>query len=251
MFPQGPTAYVLTYEQSCYLIWNPSSGQRYGQYDTFCPLQAVGGLVSADNVSDDPRPRLFQNLVPSVGPDGLSFLWKRLCSPGVAQHPGTLVAHEDELRRHQEQLLEALLLPLLLSPGPVQRSGEGSSRFPADWFFFFKCHFSFSSPPVLSPPLPPQPEQLVYRRPDKAAAAELQDRRVDAPAAVPKIYCGVRVQQKQQKASIRSSVGIKCSCLPLTHLAVCGKLTLSQSFVPTSLKYPVCFGNFSQCFERC
>lgn len=50
---QGPTAYVLTYEQSCYLIWNPSSGQRYSQYDTFCPLQTVGSLVSADNVSED------------------------------------------------------------------------------------------------------------------------------------------------------------------------------------------------------
>lgn len=60
IFLQGPTAYVLTYEQSCYLIWNPSSGQRYGQYDTFCPLQAVGGLVSADNVSDD-RGRVSSN----------------------------------------------------------------------------------------------------------------------------------------------------------------------------------------------
>ena len=47
---QGPTAYVLTYEQSRYLVWNPCSGQFYGQYDTFCPLQAVGCLVSADNV---------------------------------------------------------------------------------------------------------------------------------------------------------------------------------------------------------
>lgn len=51
MFRQGPTAYVLTYEQSCYLIWNPSGGQRYSQYDTLCPLQAVGALVNADNVS--------------------------------------------------------------------------------------------------------------------------------------------------------------------------------------------------------
>uniref|UniRef100_A0A4W5ML41 Coiled-coil and C2 domain containing 2A n=1 Tax=Hucho hucho TaxID=62062 RepID=A0A4W5ML41_9TELE len=48
--PEGPTAYVLTYEQSRYLIWNPSSGQYYGQYDSFCPLQTVGCLVSADNV---------------------------------------------------------------------------------------------------------------------------------------------------------------------------------------------------------
>ena len=52
LLPQGPTAYVLTYEQSRYLIWNPSSGQYYGQYDTFCPLQRVGSLVNADNVSE-------------------------------------------------------------------------------------------------------------------------------------------------------------------------------------------------------
>lgn len=50
---QGPTAYVLTFEQSRYLIWNPSSGQYYGQYDTFCPLQTVGCLVNADNVSEE------------------------------------------------------------------------------------------------------------------------------------------------------------------------------------------------------
>ncbi|XP_072295526.1 coiled-coil and C2 domain-containing protein 2A isoform X2 [Eucyclogobius newberryi] len=48
--PEGPTAYVLTYDQNRYLIWNPSSGQHYGQYDTFCPLQAVGCLVDAHNI---------------------------------------------------------------------------------------------------------------------------------------------------------------------------------------------------------
>lgn len=50
---QGPTAYVLTHEQNHYLIWNPSNGQSYGQYDAFCPLQTVGSLVSADNVSGE------------------------------------------------------------------------------------------------------------------------------------------------------------------------------------------------------
>lgn len=50
-FPsQGPTAYVLTQEHNRYVIWNPSTGQYYGQYDTFCPLQTVGCLVNADNV---------------------------------------------------------------------------------------------------------------------------------------------------------------------------------------------------------
>ncbi|XP_063747553.1 coiled-coil and C2 domain-containing protein 2A isoform X2 [Eleginops maclovinus] len=47
--PEGPSAYVLTLEQSRFLIWNPSSAQCYGQYDTFCPLQSVGCMVNADN----------------------------------------------------------------------------------------------------------------------------------------------------------------------------------------------------------
>ncbi|TSL61152.1 Coiled-coil and C2 domain-containing protein 2A [Bagarius yarrelli] len=48
--PEGPTAYVLTQEHNRYVIWNPSTGQYYGQYDTFCPLQTVGCLVNAENV---------------------------------------------------------------------------------------------------------------------------------------------------------------------------------------------------------
>lgn len=51
-FSQGPTAYVLTHEQSGYFIWNPSSGQFYEKGDTFCPLQTVGCLVNSDNVSE-------------------------------------------------------------------------------------------------------------------------------------------------------------------------------------------------------
>ncbi|XP_062838246.1 coiled-coil and C2 domain-containing protein 2A isoform X3 [Anolis carolinensis] len=48
--PEGPTAYVLTWEQNQYVIWNPSCGRFYGQYDAFCPLQSVGCLISCDNV---------------------------------------------------------------------------------------------------------------------------------------------------------------------------------------------------------
>ncbi|KAG2465988.1 C2D2A protein, partial [Polypterus senegalus] len=48
--PEGPTVYVLTYEQNKFIIWNPSRGQFYSQYETFCPLQSVGCLVNADNV---------------------------------------------------------------------------------------------------------------------------------------------------------------------------------------------------------
>ncbi|XP_063561285.1 coiled-coil and C2 domain-containing protein 2A isoform X12 [Gorilla gorilla gorilla] len=47
--PEGPTAYVLTWEQGRYLIWNPCSGHFYGQFDTFCPLKNVGCLIGPDN----------------------------------------------------------------------------------------------------------------------------------------------------------------------------------------------------------
>nr|XP_061790325.1 coiled-coil and C2 domain-containing protein 2A-like [Nerophis lumbriciformis] len=63
--PEGLSAYVLTLEQGRYLIWNPSSGQYYGQYDTFCPLQAVGCLVNADNV--------WLNIQEHVSPMRISF----------------------------------------------------------------------------------------------------------------------------------------------------------------------------------
>lgn len=108
--PEGPTAYVLTYEQSRYLIWNPSSGQYYGQYDTFCPLQTIGCLVSADNV--------WFNIQQYSSPMRMSF-----------------------------DTSKANL-----------------------WRPFFSQ--SFTHPGLSSV----QPEELVYRRIDKAAAAELQDR---------------------------------------------------------------------------
>ncbi|XP_041790997.1 coiled-coil and C2 domain-containing protein 2A isoform X1 [Chelmon rostratus] len=108
--PEGPTAYVLTYEQSRYLIWNPSSGQHYGQYDTFCPLQTVGSLVNADNV--------WLNIQEYTSPMTMSF-----------------------------DVTKANL-----------------------WKPFFS--HAFSHPGLSSV----QPEELVYWRADKAAAAELQDR---------------------------------------------------------------------------
>ncbi|KAF0042441.1 hypothetical protein F2P81_005973 [Scophthalmus maximus] len=83
--PEGPTAYVLTFEQSRYLIWNPSSGQYYGQYDTFCPLQTVGCLVNADNV--------WLNIQECTSPMRMSFdltktnIWKPFFSRSFS-HPG-------------------------------------------------------------------------------------------------------------------------------------------------------------------
>nr|XP_046156563.1 coiled-coil and C2 domain-containing protein 2A isoform X4 [Oncorhynchus gorbuscha] len=92
--PEGPTAYVLTYEQSRYLIWNPSSGQYYGQYDSFCPLQTVGCLVSADNV--------WFNIQVYTSPLRMSFdvtkakLWKPFFSRAFP-NPGLSSVQPEEL----------------------------------------------------------------------------------------------------------------------------------------------------------
>ncbi|XP_061682296.1 coiled-coil and C2 domain-containing protein 2A isoform X4 [Syngnathoides biaculeatus] len=108
--PEGSSAYVLTLEHGRYLIWNPSDGQVYGQYDTFCPLQAVGCLVDADNV--------WLNIQEQASPMRISF--------------------------------------------DVSRA--------SCWRPFFTR--SFPHPGLSSV----QPEELAYRRSDKATAAELQDR---------------------------------------------------------------------------
>ncbi|KAI5775607.1 CC2D2A [Gulo gulo luscus] len=108
--PEGATAYVLTREQSHYLIWNPCTGHFYGQFDTFCPLKSVGCLI---------------------GPDNIWFNIQRYDSP---------------LRINFD-----ITKPKL-----------------------WKSFFSRSLPyPGLSSV---QPEELIYQRTDKAAAAELQDR---------------------------------------------------------------------------
>lgn len=165
---QGPTAYVLTYENNHYLIWNPSNGQSYGQYDAFCPLQTVGSLVSADNVSDS---GVLRGRSDPFAPGAvLTPPFRSTSGAGVAEHPGAHDAHEDQLRRGQQQPVAALLLPLLLPPWAVQRPGQWSQNTPPPQIFVRDC-VCLDFIRVLF-----QPEELVYRRPDKAAAAELQGR---------------------------------------------------------------------------
>ncbi|KAL2780018.1 coiled-coil and C2 domain-containing protein 2A isoform d [Daubentonia madagascariensis] len=108
--PEGPTAYVLTWEKSHYLIWNPCSGHFYGQFDTFCPLKNVGCLI---------------------GPDNIWF--------NIQQYDSPLRINFDVTK-------------------------------PKLWKSFFSRSLPY---PGLSSV---QPEELIYQRTDKAAAAELQDR---------------------------------------------------------------------------
>uniref|UniRef100_A0A8C2CX92 Coiled-coil and C2 domain containing 2A n=1 Tax=Cyprinus carpio TaxID=7962 RepID=A0A8C2CX92_CYPCA len=118
--PEGPTAYVLTYEQNRYLIWNPSTGQHYGQYDTFCPLQTIGCLISSDNV--------WFNIQPYAAPVRMSFdvskpnLWKAFFSrafpdPGLSsvQPEGLVYRHTDravavELQDRIEKVLREKIM---------------------------------------------------------------------------------------------------------------------------------------------
>ncbi|XP_035759352.1 coiled-coil and C2 domain-containing protein 2A [Egretta garzetta] len=92
--PEGPTAYVLTLEQSQYVIWNPSTGCFYGQYDTFCPLQNVHCLISSDNV--------WFNMQEYDSPARIKFdvgkpkLWKSFFSRSLP-YPGLSSIQPEEL----------------------------------------------------------------------------------------------------------------------------------------------------------
>ncbi|KAM6150477.1 coiled-coil and C2 domain-containing protein 2A isoform 1-T1 [Erethizon dorsatum] len=92
--PEGPTAYVLTWEQNHYLIWNPCSGHFYGQFDTFCPLKSVGCLIGPDNI--------WFNVQQYESPLRINFdvtkpkLWKSFFSRSLP-YPGLSSVQPEEL----------------------------------------------------------------------------------------------------------------------------------------------------------
>uniref|UniRef100_A0A8C2NWP7 C2 domain-containing protein n=1 Tax=Capra hircus TaxID=9925 RepID=A0A8C2NWP7_CAPHI len=92
--PEGPTAYVLTQEQSHYLIWNPCSGHFYGQFDTFCPLKSVSCLIGPDNI--------WFNIQQYDSPLRINFdvtkpkLWKSFFSRSLP-YPGLSSVQPEEL----------------------------------------------------------------------------------------------------------------------------------------------------------
>uniref|UniRef100_A0A4W5RJY7 Uncharacterized protein n=1 Tax=Hucho hucho TaxID=62062 RepID=A0A4W5RJY7_9TELE len=47
---EGETAYVLTQENTWFVLWNPRDGKHYQSYDSFCPLKTVDCLVNGENV---------------------------------------------------------------------------------------------------------------------------------------------------------------------------------------------------------
>uniref|UniRef100_A0A6I8PBN6 Coiled-coil and C2 domain containing 2A n=1 Tax=Ornithorhynchus anatinus TaxID=9258 RepID=A0A6I8PBN6_ORNAN len=118
--PEGPTAYVLTCEHNQYLIWNPSSGQFYGQCDTFCPLQSVGCLIGPDNIwfniqqYDSPLRINFDLTKPKLWK---SFFSRSLPYPGLSSvQPDALVyqrtdkAAAAELQDRIEKILKEKIM---------------------------------------------------------------------------------------------------------------------------------------------
>ncbi|XP_062431333.1 coiled-coil and C2 domain-containing protein 2A isoform X2 [Rhea pennata] len=95
--PEGATAYVLTLEQNQYVIWNPSTGCFYGQFDTFCPLQNVYCLISCDNI--------WFNIQEHDSPVRINFdiskpkLWKSFFSRSLP-YPGLCSVQPEELIYH-------------------------------------------------------------------------------------------------------------------------------------------------------
>ncbi|TRY94814.1 hypothetical protein DNTS_029839 [Danionella cerebrum] len=148
--PEGPTAYVLTFEQNRYLIWNPSTGQSYTQYDVFCPLQTIGCLVNADNTG------VFQFALqdPPLAPSGTFFFFINVADPTPFYFP--------ELNR------QIVWFNIQSYATPVRMSFDVTK--PNLWKPFFSR--AFPHPGISSI----QPEELVYKQTDRAAAIELQDR---------------------------------------------------------------------------
>ncbi|XP_048762965.2 coiled-coil and C2 domain-containing protein 2A-like isoform X2 [Ostrea edulis] len=48
--PEGPTAYVMTEQESDYWIWNAGTGEHFSYRDSYCPLQSISCLINAENI---------------------------------------------------------------------------------------------------------------------------------------------------------------------------------------------------------
>ncbi|XP_044152706.1 coiled-coil and C2 domain-containing protein 2A [Bufo gargarizans] len=128
--PEGPTTYVLTLEQNQYIIWNPSSGCFYAQYDTFCPLQSVGCLINADNI--------WFNIQQYDSPISISFdtsrpkLWKPFFSRSYP-NPGLPSVQPDELIYQRTDKTAAMELQDRIEKLLKEKIMEWRPRHPTRW----------------------------------------------------------------------------------------------------------------------
>lgn len=133
--PEGQTAYVLTQEESQYLIWNPRNGQCYTQYDAFCPLQTVGSLISVDNI--------WLNIQKHTSPMRISFdnmkanLWKPFFSPSFV-YPGLSGIQVDRLVYQQPDKVAAAELQRRIENTVKHKFVEWRPQQPTNWNHYYK-----------------------------------------------------------------------------------------------------------------
>ncbi|XP_073430700.1 coiled-coil and C2 domain-containing protein 2A isoform X1 [Dendrobates tinctorius] len=128
--PEGPTTYVLTAEQNENIIWNPSNGRFYGQYDTFCPLQSVGCLINSDNI--------WFNIQQYDSPMSISFdtsrpkMWKPFFSRSYL-NPGLASVQPEELLYQRADKAVAMELQDRIEKLLKERIMEWRPRHPTRW----------------------------------------------------------------------------------------------------------------------
>nr|XP_033804787.1 coiled-coil and C2 domain-containing protein 2A isoform X1 [Geotrypetes seraphini] len=128
--PEGPTSYVLTWEQNQYIIWNPRNGCFYGQYDTFCPLQSVGCLIGMDNI--------WFNIQKYDSPVSINFdvkrpkLWKSFFSRSFP-YPGLSSVQPEELIYHPTDKAATAELQDRIEKILKEKIMDWRSRHPTRW----------------------------------------------------------------------------------------------------------------------
>ncbi|KAF8782528.1 Coiled-coil and C2 domain-containing protein 2A [Argiope bruennichi] len=114
--PEGPTAYVVTWEsQNNVSVWNSSTGDHFNVRDNHCPLQTVGCLINPDNVwaniQKNNHPSRINFDVTKTG-DWKPFFSRSFPNPGLRSiQPSSLTysaTDSDYVQKLQENLKKSL-----------------------------------------------------------------------------------------------------------------------------------------------
>ncbi|XP_078257188.1 coiled-coil and C2 domain-containing protein 2A isoform X3 [Rhinoraja longicauda] len=128
--PEGPTAYVLSYDHNQFVIWNSATGQYYGQFDAFCPLQSVSCLVSAENVWFNVQK--YETVMRMNFDTSKSNLWKPFFSRSFP-FPGLSSVQPDELVYHHTDKATAVELQDKIEKILKEKIMEWRPRHPTRW----------------------------------------------------------------------------------------------------------------------
>ncbi|XP_069782123.1 coiled-coil and C2 domain-containing protein 2A isoform X4 [Narcine bancroftii] len=128
--PEGPTAYVLSYDQNQYVIWNSTTGQCHGQFDAFCPLQSVSCLINADNVWCNVQK--YETVMRINFDTSKSNLWKPFFSRSFP-FPGLSSVQPEELVYHHTDIAAAVELQDKIEKILKEKIMEWRPRHPTRW----------------------------------------------------------------------------------------------------------------------